>query len=51
METNSETTSLLANLMVSYFVQCNIFVNSFSIGHTKTNSANKKVKYNRHIQY
>jgi hypothetical protein len=26
METNSETLSLRANLMVSFFVQCNTFV-------------------------
>ena len=58
IETNSETTSLRANLMVSFFVQCNIFVNilywtgpvQYTIYWTslltKTNSVNKNVKYN-----
>jgi hypothetical protein len=32
MDTNSETTTLGANLMVSFFVQCNIFVNILYIG-------------------
>jgi len=27
METNSETTSVRPNLMISLFIQCNIFVN------------------------
>ena len=49
MQMNSETTTLRANLMVSFFAQCNIFC-QYTIYWTglltKTNKVNKKVKYN-----